>query len=65
MKTLFDSDVRYYGGGIYNTYAIKDGAVHVRSAGRWITTLISPAAVEIAFSSCEVPDEWRSTLEAS
>jgi len=67
MKTLFDSDVRYYGGGMYNTYAIKNGIVHVYSEAlnRWISTLISPWSVEVAFSSCEVPDEWRSTLEAS
>lgn len=31
MKTLFDSDVRYYGGGLLSTYAIKDGAVYIWS----------------------------------
>ena len=64
MKTLFDSDVRYYGGSPYNTYAIKNGQVYIYAMG-WVMVAMDPAMIEIAFSSCEVPDEWRSTLEAS
>lgn len=67
MKTLFDSDVRYYGGGLLSTYAIKDGAVYIWSGKEFSYTGRTKWMVETVsrFSSCEVPDEWRSTLEAS
>jgi hypothetical protein len=67
MKTLFDSDVKCYGGGYLSTYAIKDGKVYIWEEDHWglLPSTKWIAATVSRFSSCEVPDELRSKLEAS
>jgi hypothetical protein len=66
MKTLFDADC--YTDGTF-TYKIEDGVAYqwFRFSERWVVISKNPGAIDFVsrLSSCEVPDELRSKLEAS